>query len=81
MLGGGNSPARGMMIRRKAETPRMSRAGTWAEPGPLCSTAPSTIIMHGIMGVPSTCHDTPRVSSPLTWRRCKDRAGAYSAPM
>ena len=65
------------MIRRKAETPRMSRAGTWAEPGPLCSTAPSTIIMQGIMGVPSTCRATPTVSSPLTWRSCKDRQALF----
>ena len=39
----------------KAETPMMSRGGTSTEPGPLCSTAPSTIIMQGIMGVPSNC--------------------------
>ena len=59
-------------MRRKAETPRMSRGGTWAEPGPLCSTAPSTIIMQGIMGVPSTCQGNRTHSSPLMLRRCKD---------
>ncbi len=39
----------------KAETPTISRGATFTEPGPLCSTAPSTIIMQGIMGIPSSC--------------------------
>ncbi len=35
-------------------TPATRRAGRRAEPGPLYSTAPSTSIMHGIMGAASS---------------------------
>ena len=56
------------MMSLKAETPTMSLAGTLTEPGPLCSTAPSTIIMHGIIGIPRTCTpDALLVSQPNCW--------------
>ncbi len=51
----GGAPSRGMSRRRTKATPMMRRGATLAVPGPLYSTAPSTIIMQGIMGAPSTC--------------------------
>lgn len=60
------SPRSGIRMRRREATPQMRRAGMLALPGPLYRTAPSTIIMHGIMGAPNTCHSTCFIRSSCT---------------
>lgn len=44
-----SSPNKGMEIWRTVRIPKMTLLGTLAEPGPLCSTLPSTNIMLGII--------------------------------
>lgn len=69
----GSVPRKGMTICLMPSTPRMTLKGTLPDPGPLCSTLPSTSIILGIIA--------PAMTSKLSVRKLRGGSWPNSRPL